>query len=101
MIDQVAVRAVELDGIDSELRGALRRRNEGLTHPGEAGSVEGDRRVLAILVGDRRRRHRLPPVCMVGWDLHAAFPRHLSRGLAAGMCQLNSDPDVGPAPDAL
>jgi hypothetical protein len=42
------VRAVELDGIDSELRGALGRRNEGLTHPREAGSIEGDWRVPAI-----------------------------------------------------
>ena len=38
---------------------------------------------------------------MIGRDLHPALPRHLCRGLAAGMRQLNGDPHVGPAPDAL
>src|ERR1700724_3662923 len=62
LVQQIAVRAVELDGIDTEPRGALGRRSEGFTHPREALSVEGDRRVLAFLVRDRRRRDRLAAV---------------------------------------
>jgi transposase len=52
-------------------------------------------------VSNCRRRDRLPAVCMIGWNLRAAFPRYLRRGLAAGMCQLDGDAHVGPAPDAL
>src|ERR1700730_17382124 len=82
----------------TELRGALGRRSEGFTHPREALSVEGDRRVLAVLVRDRRRRDRLPAVCMIGCDLHP-FPRYLRRGLATGVRQLNGNLHVGPAAD--
>src|ERR1700730_8491784 len=73
LVQQIAVRAVELDGIDTEPRGALCRRSEGFTHPREALSVEGDRRVLAVLVRDRRRRDRLPGVCTIGCGLHPSF----------------------------
>jgi hypothetical protein len=100
-VQQIAVRAVELDGIDTEPRGTLGRRSEGFTHPREALSVEGDRRVLAVLVRDRRRRDRLPAVCMIGCDLHPVFPRYLRRGLATGVRQLNGNLHVGPAADAF
>ena len=53
------------------------------------------------LVRDRRRRERLPAVCMIGCDLHPAFPRYLRRGLATGVRQLNGNLHVGPAADAF
>src|SRR5260221_1911926 len=82
LVQQIAVRAVELDGMDSEPGGAPGRCNEGLSRPREPVSVEGDRRVIAVLLGDRRRRERLPATCTVGCDLHPPFPRDLCPSLA-------------------
>jgi hypothetical protein len=92
---------VELDGIDPQPCGTLRGRDEGIAHAREVVAVQCGRRVLALLVRDRRRRDRLPPVRVAGQDLRAALPRNLRRGLAAGMRQLDGDGHVGPAPNAL
>jgi len=73
LVQQIAVRAVELDSVDSDPRGSLGRGHEGLPHAGEVISIERSRRLLSSLVWNRRWRNRLPAVCTIGWNLMAAF----------------------------
>ncbi len=53
---------VDLDGVQPEPGGAAGGGGEGVTDPGQALAVEGERRVLAGVEGDRRRGDRLPAV---------------------------------------
>jgi hypothetical protein len=49
-MNEIAMGAVDLDGVESEPCGALRRFHEGLAHAVEAGVVERQRLDLAVLL---------------------------------------------------
>jgi hypothetical protein len=49
-VQQIAMRPMQLDGVDSHPRRALGRRNEGVPHAREAISIERQRGQLASLI---------------------------------------------------
>ncbi len=59
-MQQIAVRAVHLDGIDAEPIGALGGIDKGIADPRKARRVERKRRRLALLVRHSGRSDRLP-----------------------------------------
>jgi hypothetical protein len=60
LMQQITVRAMELDRIEPEPGGSPCRLHESVTNGGEPAVIEGDRRILAFCEGDGRGRHRLP-----------------------------------------
>ena len=87
------MRGVDLDRVQTQPHRASRGRDELVAHPRQLRRVEGVRRLLAVGMRHRRRRHRLPPGWRIRSDLLPALPRHLARRLAAGVREL--DPDLG------
>src|SRR5450759_4597654 len=81
----------------TKTRRAPRRLGETITHPRQPGGVERDRRVVRLIVRNRRWRHCLPSVVFMRPDVSAALPRQLRRGFATSVRQLDRDGNVGPA----
>ena len=73
-MQQIAVRAVQLERVDAEPVGALGRRDEGLANALQAGVIERQRRRFAFLVRDGRRPDR-PPAAFGDRDQLPAVPR--------------------------
>ena len=93
LVQQVAVRRMDLDAVDAEARGALRRGREVGADLLHAGGVERVRRLLAGRMRHGRRRDRGPAAGLVVRHLRAALPRRAARGLAAGVRELHADRD--------
>ena len=89
LVDQVAVGAVDLGDLETGGQGPACGVRE-LAHdlPDLISGQLGRHRVL-VVEGDRARRECLPPVC-VRADRRAALPGPVGRGLAAGVCELDS-----------
>jgi hypothetical protein len=81
-MQQITVRAMELDRIEPEPGGSPCRLNESVTNGGEPVVIEGDRRILTFCEGDGRGRHRLPAAILARPDLPTALPRCARRCLA-------------------
>ena len=60
LVQQVAVRGVDLEAVEAEPRRARGRAREVVAHLLQAGGVERERRLLARRMRQRRRRDRLP-----------------------------------------
>ena len=74
------MRAVQLERVDAEPLGALRAVDEGVADALKARRVERERRGLALLVRQRRRRHRLPAA---RWPSGISWPPSQGRALEA------------------
>ena len=96
-LQEIAVRAVQLDDVEAQPRAAQGGLDEGLLDPLQADRIEGDRRVPLGVVGDGRGRDGGPrQVGRIGLgERAAALPRPLRRGLAAGMGELDAELDRG------
>src|SRR3984957_10377689 len=92
LVQQIAVRAMQLNGVDTQPAGAPRGFDEGLANPLEPHDIEYERLQLAILVRDLRRPHRLPSSLGERYLL-PPLPRLVTRSLAARMGQLNRNRD--------
>src|SRR6185437_822012 len=89
LVEQIAVRAVQLNGGETELsatRGGLRKR---LANTRQSVSVQLERRVFSLEERDGRGRDRLPAVRRIGGDLSAPEPWLVGRCLAPGMAELD------------
>ena len=89
-MQEIAVRAVQLDRVDAQAIRALCAVDEGVADALQASRIERQRRRLAILVRHRRRRHSLPAAFRLR-DQLAAFPGPRTRPFAAGMGKLHRD----------
>ena len=90
-MQQIAVRAMDLDTVEAEPRGAAGRPHEVLAHTVQSRSVERDRNVLAVRMRHGRGGHGFPARRLIRRNLRAAFPRRSARRLAAGVAQLDGD----------
>ena len=82
LMQQITVRAMELDRIEPEPGGSPCRLNERVTNGGEPVVIEGDRRILTFCEGDGRGRHCLPAAILARPDLPTALPGCARRCLA-------------------
>ncbi len=101
LVQQIAVRAVQLDQVETQPQAALDRRYKRRLHALEADCVERHRRVPGLVVGNRRGRKGRPgQIGRIGLRQRSpALPRPLRRGLAPGMAELNAQFHMGhPAP---
>jgi hypothetical protein len=89
-VQQIAVRQMQLDGVEAAAHRALRAVDKSLAHPHHVIFVHGARRVPAGAERQRRRRDGLPRV-FVRAERLGAFPRPLRRRLAAGMRKLDAE----------
>ena len=94
LMQQITVRAMELDRIEPEPGGSSCRLHESVTNGGEPVVIEGHRRILTFCEGDGRRRHRLPAAILARPDLPTALPRCVRRCLAPRMRELDGDRHV-------
>src|ERR1700733_1258651 len=92
LVQQIAVRAMQLDGVDTQPAGAPRGFDEGLANALEPHDIEYERLQLAILVRHLGRPHRLPSSLGERYLL-PPLPRLVTRPLAARMGQLNRNRD--------
>ena len=77
LVQQIAVRTVELDRSEIEPSSPDRRIGERLPHPIEPSPIEFNRRVLSIFERERRRRHGLPSILHTRRNLLSTEPRLL------------------------
>ena len=99
LVQQVAVRRVQLDPVQSEPGRATRRGGKIVPDRGQARPVERGGRVFSVPVRQWRGRHRLPAAGRVGRNLRAALPRDVTGRLAAGMGELDRDGHLGMGTD--
>ena len=98
LVQQIAVRVVDLERIDAEPHRTLGRRDESLADAGEPGRVELGRGGSCSLLRHRRRCHRQPAtLCLC--DQLAALPGHVARRLAAGVRELHRHRNARVFPD--
>ena len=95
-MQQVAMRSMQLEGVDAQRVGALGGPHEGLLDARQAGGIERDRRRIALRVRQRRWR-RGRPAAFVGAQRLAAAPGHVARCLAPGVAELHGDRHAGVA----
>ncbi len=94
-MQQIAVRAVKLDGVEAEPRRSLGRGDERIANPREAFAVERQRRVVLRSKRHGGGRDGLPAAILIGTDLPAARPWHMGRGFSSRMGELDGDRHVG------
>ena len=88
---QIAVRVVQLDGVEADPHRALRRIDERLAHPRDVVQRSPSAaHASSGRTGMRRRSDRLPRV-LIGRQRAAALPRPLRGSLAAGMRDLDAE----------
>ena len=87
---QIAVRVVQLDGVEADPHRALRRIHERLAHPRDVIHGRHPRHMPVRAERNGRWRDRLPRV-LIGRQRAAALPRPLRRSLAAGMRDLDAE----------
>src|ERR1700733_1438137 len=92
LVQQVAVRAMQLDGVDTQSARPPRGFDKGLANALEPHDIERERLEFAVLVRHIGRSHRLPPALGERYLL-TPLPRLVARSLAARMGQLNRDRD--------
>ena len=89
LVEQVAVGGVDLDHAEAGVVGALRRLDERLLQPVDAGDVERFRRRIIVGEGLGAGRERCPAAGILG-HLAVAGPGAVGAGLAAGVRQLDA-----------
>jgi hypothetical protein len=100
LVQQVAVRGMQLDQLEAEALGTHRTGGEGGDDLGDAGLVQFLRRRVGGMERQRRRRHGGPATRIIGRQLATAVPRAVHRGLATGMAELDAQRHRRPAADA-
>ena len=91
LVQQVAVRPVQLEPVDAEGQRPPRRGDEAVADPLQALGIEGVGCRLALPVREGGGCLRAPAVGSLGVDLGAAVPGDAARGLAARMVDLDRD----------
>src|SRR6185436_7422647 len=99
LMQQVAVRAMVLHGVNAETCRASRGVRKGVANAREPFGVEGSRRVPALVIRQRGGRNSLPAIAVIRRELLATLPRDFGRRLAARMGELDRDRHPGPATD--
>lgn len=94
---QITMRGVQFDQLQAQPFGTRCRCDEGVHHGIDSRLIQCLRRRLSLAERQRRCRHGLPAMRVVGRDGLAAFPRQIGRGLAPGMRQLDADRHRRPA----
>ncbi len=89
-MQQITVRAVQLDGVDAEPFGAPGGGDKGVADAFQAGVVDRVRRAFALLVRNGGGSFGLP-AAFFQWQQLPAVPRPRARRLAAGMGELHRD----------
>src|SRR5580692_10400207 len=95
-MQQIAVRAMNLYGIQAKSGGALGGVDEGLAHPEQAVAVEGGGSRLLVRERHGRGGDGLPAVECAGRNLGPTQPGFFSGRLAACMSELDGNRDVRP-----
>ncbi len=90
LVQQIAVREVQLERVDADRFRAPRGGDECLLHPHETRGIERGGRRFACGMRNRRRRDGRPSA-RGRRDQRAAFPRALRRALPAGVRELQGD----------
>jgi len=93
-MQQIAVGAVQFEGIEAQPLGALRGRHECIAHALKPQRIERERRQFAVLVRHHGGSFGLPAAVREG-DLLAAIPWRMARSLAAGVGELHRHRDSG------
>ena len=101
LMQKIPVRAVKLDEVEAESRGANGCLRKSVADTAKPRVVERDRRVITRVERHGGRRHRLPAMLMIGRQLVTTRPRHLGRCLAPRMVELDAHHDVRPAAHAF
>ncbi len=91
LVQQVAMRGMDLRRLDAETRGPPRGGGEPVADALHVLAVEHARRDLALGMGERRRGLGQPAAGRIRRHLVAAAPWRLARGLAAGMGDLDAE----------
>ena len=92
-MEKVAVRRVNLDGVDAKACSSPGRFDEGPANALQARFVQCNRQRLTLLVGQGRRCMREPALRRV--NLLAALPGYTTGPLAPGVRQLDCHGDFG------
>src|SRR3984885_5969776 len=92
LVQQVAVRAMQLDGVDTQSAGPPRGFDEGLANALEPHDIERERLQFAVLVRHIGWSHRLPPALGERYLL-TPLPRLVAPSLSAPMGPFNRDRD--------
>lgn len=100
-MQQIAVRAVNLNGIDAEPRRSPCRIRERIAHARDALGVERRWRMPAVIIWNVGRRYGLPAFRMIWCEMFSPLPRHFARRFASGVRELNRDRHRGPATHTL
>ncbi|CAN5324839.1 hypothetical protein BH09PSE3_BH09PSE3_25310 [soil metagenome] len=90
-MQQITMRAVQLDHINAQPFRTLCRRNERVAHPVQTAAIECGWRVVVLVKWQIRWRYRLPAVRYGRRNLFAAIPRQVARRLSPGVCKLDRD----------
>jgi len=85
---------MQLEAVEAEPLGALRGRDESLSHAGKTCRIERQRQSFALLMRHRRGSLRLP-AAFGDRDQLAAVPWRMAGRLAAGMGELHDDRSLG------
>jgi hypothetical protein len=93
LMQQVAMRAVQLDAVEAGAHRTHRRVDEGTAHAHQAGVVQRQGSHFARRVRQRRRRHGQPAAGLVRAHLLAAVPGRVARRLAARVAELDRQLD--------
>src|SRR3954451_23301589 len=100
-MQQVAMRAMDLDGVDAETCRTSRGVRESVADARESFGVERGRRVPALVIRQRGGRNSLPAIGVIRRELLATLPGDFGRRFAACVCELDRDRHPGPATDGL
>src|SRR5258705_6186298 len=90
LVQQVAVRAMELDQPEAGVECARGRVAKGGDHSADARDVEGMRHLRPLAEGNRARRPDGRPSALVRRERPAAAPRRVTARLAPGVRELHS-----------
>ena len=88
-MEEVPMSGMDLDGIHAQTGGPLRGFDEILTHPIHTRTIQRRGRIVPLVVRHRRGRLRLPSARLIRRNLRTTLPWQTTRGLTAGMRQLN------------
>ncbi len=100
-MQQISMRAMELDGVDTDIRGALGGSPEVIAQSGEVAIGEHLRRMLVGAKGKRGGGNGLPSAFVLYRYLLTAKPWFFGRCFPTGMGQLHGNRHVGPVPNVV
>src|SRR4051794_3316100 len=100
-MQQIAVRGMDLHGIDAQVCRSARGRGKAVDDLLHARSIQGNGGMVVSRKRDSRWRHRLPAALVTGRKLSAAAPGQIGGSLATRVGELQSDRHLRPTPHAV